>query len=504
MILLRSVAPVLALCGILVLFLLLATATARTAPVYSAEAWFSDPAYHLIRDGCLCTSIIESKGFWLAGVDRHTYWILPLHALVQSVWYRLFGFSLWTLRALSALAGVVLLGAWFVIVRRLSDSSAAVLAVLMIAVDWRVLQASAVGRMDMLCAALGASAIASYLTLRERQRTAAVLAGNALVAAACCTHPCGVLWIPALAATMWNGEEPQGRARLFAIAAIPYLIVAGIFGAYVWQAPQDFLRQIQGNTSGFAGELGGTRFHALAAPFSGLVQEWRGRYEPVFDGPWRLQYLVVLLYVAGVTLLQRARGLWMMAVVPTVLLWLLDGTRQPFYLIHIVPAAAACSAVWLCDQFGHSHRRLLAAGITGLLGIQLATVAARVRDNAYAQEYQPAVAFLRSHSKPGDLVMGAASLAFGLGFDSGLVDDVRLGYFSGRRPRFFATNNFDRRWVERRRFDDPQLYKYIGDTLAKYQKAFENNAYTIWVRREGDSTAGEAGADSLTNGLANK
>ena len=502
---LRNPALALALCGILGLFLLLATVTARTAHVYSTEAWFADPAWHLLRDGCLCTTIIESKGFWLAGADRHTYWILPLHALVQSVWYRLFGFSLWSLRALSEAAGALLLAAMFVIVRRLADSRSAVLAVLLLAVDWRVLHTSSVGRMDMLCAALGASAMAVYLTLRERQPAGAVLAGNTFLAAACCTHPGGVLWIPALAAMMWRGKAPRERARLFAIAACPYLIAAGLYGAYVWQAPQDFLRQIAGNTSGFAGELGGTRFHSLTAPLSGLVEEWRGRYRPVFGGAWQLQYLVALLYLAGVSLSERARGLWMMAVFPAVLLWLLDGTRQPFYLIHVVPGAAACTAVWLCDQFGRSYRGLLAVGITGLLGIQLATAAVQARENAYAHEYQPALAFLQSHSQHGDLMMGDASLAFGLGFDSGLVDDLRLGYYSGKRPKFVAMNDFDGRWVERRRFDDPQLYSYIRDTLTtKYQQVFENSAYTIWVWREAGSAAGVSGDGSFTKGLANK
>jgi hypothetical protein len=502
---LRNPALALVLCGILGLFVLVATVTARTAHVYSTEAWFADPAYHLVRDGCLCTTIIESRGFWLAGAERHTYWILPLHALVQSVWYRLFGFSLWSLRALSEAAGALLLAAMFVIVRRLADSRSAVLAVLLLAVDWRVLQTSAVGRMDILCAALGASAIAAYVMMRDRQPVAAVLTGNTLLAAACCTHPCGVLWIPALAVMMWRGKMPRERVRQFAIAAVPYLIAAGLYGAYVWQAPQDFLSQIAGNTSGFAGELGGTRFHSLTAPLSGLVEEWRGRYRPVFGGAWRLQYLVAFLYLAAVSFSERARGLWMMAVFPAVLLWLLDGTRQPFYLIHVVPGAAACTAVWLCDQVRRSYRGVLTVGITGLLGIQLATVAAQVHENAFAHEYRPALAFLKSHSKPGDLVMGDAGLAFGLGFDSGLVDDLRLGYYSGRKPQFIAMNDFDRRWVERRRLDDPQLYHYVRDTLTtKYREVFENSAYTIWVWREAGSATGASKGGSFTKGLANK
>ena len=496
----------LALCGILVVFLLLSLATARTAAVLSTEAWFADPAYNLLHHGCLCTTIIESKGFWLAGVDRHTYWILPLHALLQTVWYRVFGFSLWSLRGMSMAAGVLLLVAWFLIIRRLAGARTALLALLLIAVDWRVVQASARGRMDMLCAALGAAALAVYLTLRERHLMGAILAGNTLLAASCLTHPCGILWIPCMAAMLWQEEPARARWRLFTIAAVPCVIAAGLYGMYISEAPQDFVRQIQGNTSGFAGELGGGRFRGLASPLSGLVNEWRARYVPAFEGPWRLQYLILFLYAAGVTLLPRARRLWILTASPALLLWLLDGTRLPFYLVHVVPAAAACTAVWLGDRFEHAPRRFWAAGIAGLVGLQLVATGAGVRQNAYAHEHQPVVEFLRSHARPGDIVMGPAGLAFGVGFDGGLVDDVRLGYFSGKQPRFFATNSFDRRWIEQRRFDDPPLYRHITHSLAtNYREVFRNSGCIIHARRDsGSGTAAGSGDGNLTKGVASK
>jgi hypothetical protein len=48
--------------------------------------------------------------------------------------------------------------------------------------------------------------------------------------------------------------------------------------------------------------------------------------------------------------------------------------------------------------------------------------------------YMPVVDYLQQHVPPGTLVMGSAELGFHLGFTPALIDDVRLGYFSSRRP----------------------------------------------------------------------
>ncbi|MBI2680595.1 MAG: glycosyltransferase family 39 protein [Candidatus Solibacter usitatus] len=496
------------------MFLLLATATARTAGVHATEAWFADPAYHLVHHGCLCTTLIESSGFWLAGADRHTYWILPLHALVQSVWYRLFGFSLWTLRSLSIVSGALALGAWFAIVRKLSGTRTALLAALLIAIDYRFIQASVSGRMDMLCAAMGAAAVALYVTLRERNLTGAVLGAHALMAAACFTHPCGVLLFAGLVAMMWSLDRAHLSPGLFALAVVPYLIAAALYGIYVLQAPHDFVRQFQGNITGIAGELGGgTRFHSLLAPLAGLLEEWQARYLPAFGGPFSLQLFILFLYAAGTTSSvldpdfrtgQPARCLWMLAAIPVILLWLLDGTRQYKYLVHVVPAAAAFTALWLANRF-NQHRRVRAIVLSGVAAVQLAAIGAEVRRNVFAQDYQPAVAFLKSRSSTGSLVMGDASVAFGLGFDTAFVDDFRLGYFSRKQPQFFVTTGFYQRWIERRQFDDPALYRHIQDTLARnYQSVFQNAGYTIYARRETGSGTAPSGEGSLTNGVANK
>ena len=211
------------------------------------------------------------------------------------------------------------------------------------------------------------------------------------------------------------------------------------------------------------------------------------------------------------------RSLWIWAATAAVLLWLLDGSRHSEYLVHVVPAAAACTASWL----GHRVSRPGAAGAVGLVmlaSIQLVTTQMAVQHNSFERDYKPAIAFLKTHATPGALVMGDAGLAFGLGFDSAFVDDFRLGYFSGKRPQFFVMTPFSRAWFERRRTDDPKLYNYIRDTLSSdYRNVFQNAVYTIYARREtgpGTATSGAgretgsgtatSGTGSLTNGVASK
>src|ERR1035438_8282349 len=89
----------------LIVYLLLAGRTAISGYIWDNEAWFASPAFTLLHKGYLGTTILASKGTWMEGVDRHTYWIPPLYPLLQALWYRLFGFGLLPLRWLSIMAG---------------------------------------------------------------------------------------------------------------------------------------------------------------------------------------------------------------------------------------------------------------------------------------------------------------------------------------------------------------------------------------------------------------
>jgi hypothetical protein len=53
--------------------------------------------------------------------------------------------------------------------------------------------------------------------------------------------------------------------------------------------------------------------------------------------------------------------------------------------------------------------------------------------------YSDVVRYLREHGTRGQNIIGSAELAFGLGFDSLLIDDNTLGYWSGMRPDWIVT-----------------------------------------------------------------
>src|SRR5450432_1101793 len=58
------------------------------------EAWFSNPAVDLMVRHKMGTPVLGSNLTWLAGIDQHTYWTMPLYSLAQVPWYAVFGFSL--------------------------------------------------------------------------------------------------------------------------------------------------------------------------------------------------------------------------------------------------------------------------------------------------------------------------------------------------------------------------------------------------------------------------
>jgi 4-amino-4-deoxy-L-arabinose transferase-like glycosyltransferase len=94
---------------ILAVYAGLAVATSLRVYIWENEAWFASPAVTLDQKGYLGTTILESKGTWMDGIERRTYWVPPVHLLVQAAWYQLFGFSLFSLRSISILAGAAAL-----------------------------------------------------------------------------------------------------------------------------------------------------------------------------------------------------------------------------------------------------------------------------------------------------------------------------------------------------------------------------------------------------------
>ena len=480
--------------AIVTCYLLLALASALYKRPGCDEAWFASPGLNLATQGYMGTSVLEPStkfpgGRDLAGIDRYTYWIMPLHAVFQAGWYRVVGFGLFQMRALSIFWGLIALACWYLIAEKLSGERAvALLTVTLIAFDYAFVRSAAHGRMDMMSAALGCAGFAAYLHFRERSLSLAVIVSQSLIAASIFTHPNGVLPFLAVACACLVLDRRRLRLRHFGYGALPYLVGAAAWGMYIAQAPQIFLTQFGGNTVG--------RFTPLFSPLASLKSEIVDRYMGGGAGRDRwvkallaLPYLAGLLGVLAIRELRRHPGyrlaLWW-ALICVIYFWLLEGTRLYLYVVHVAPVCLflLSAVVW----WMYTQRRVASVVLIGAFGAWLALEAGSAvylvyRDDMHGS-YLPAVDFLREHAGKQDLVMGSAELGFQRGFDSNLVDDIRLGFRTGKRPAYIVVEKRYSEWIDWAKTRDPPNYSYIETLLTKESRlAYDQSGYRIYERR---------------------
>jgi 4-amino-4-deoxy-L-arabinose transferase-like glycosyltransferase len=437
------------------------------------------------------------------GIEKHTYWMPPVHLLVQAAWYKVFGFGLFTLRSISVLAGAIALLAWYSAISTLTANRAiALLATAILAADPHFLLYAALGRPDMLCGALGSVGLALYLHYRDRSLTKALLFGHGFAAASCLTHPCGVLYASSLVLLTLYFDRRRIGWTAVASAATPYLIAASAWGVYILQAPTQFVHQFFGNISGIATEFtSASRGSLLASPLRALRAEYGLRYAGNFgryatDFADRLPLITLAIYtlaVACCVFTKRirnntgCRALLLIGTFQYVFMALFDGLKGSAYLVHALPLCAAFLAfsIWFYTGTQATSRRtvwIVAPLFAIFTGIQFESI---LRDMIHSPErwdYQSAVDFIRREKIPPQIIAGA-EFAFEFGFESGMVDDPRLGYYSGKRPEYIAANPIYRGWINRSATLYPDIHAYQVQLLShEYRIIFQNANYTIYRR----------------------
>src|SRR5215208_8209767 len=222
--------------GILAIYLALTLSTALTEIPGTDEGFFANPAFNLLTKGTFSTTVLETFATPFKGMDRHTYWIMPLQPLTLSIWYRVFGFGVFSTRTLSILWGLVALASWFIIVRSLfKRTSVSLLVTALLSCDYIFIVCASSGRMDMMSAALGFAGFATYLLLRERSLPWAVLLSQSLIVMSGLTHPMGLLPFFGLIILSLYFDRKRLSFKHFAIALVPYLIGGVAWGAYIIQ-----------------------------------------------------------------------------------------------------------------------------------------------------------------------------------------------------------------------------------------------------------------------------
>jgi hypothetical protein len=487
----------LAVALILAVYVALGLASALTRSPWQDEAWFASPAWNLSHHGFLGTTVLDpASNTWksvdLTGIDRHTYWVMPLSLLLNSAAFAIFGFHSLAMRLPSLLFGLLFLLAWRAILRRLDAPPGVIAAaLLLIAVDFHFQMQAADGRMDAMTASLGYCGIAVYLMWRERRFAAAVLASQALTAAACFTHPNGALTALLLALTTVYLDRKRVGAATVALAAIPYLVLGAAWGIYIAQDPAAFRAQFLGNVAG--------RGPTITQPLAALKSEIVNRYMNNFGlASWsslggRVNVIPLVILLGGTMLcfavreIRRRPGyrlllIWT-AITICYLTWF-EGLKTPFYLIYLTPLYSVLCAVaagWLWERIPNSRVPVAAALIVLVLlqGIRTLAVAAR---NPRQRAFAPAVRYLQDHYTPTTFIMGDGSLLFGLGPDWHVLDDFRLGYNTGKRPDVIV---IDEAWDDRigmLREQHPDILEYTRRVLSGYREVYNQNAYRILER----------------------
>ena len=463
------------------------------------EAWFASPAYNLAYRGFMGTTVLDPvsstwKSVQLRGIDRHTYWVMPLNLLFNAAGFRVFGFGIFPMRLLSLLWGLLALWAWGAIMWKLTGQELLVLGGLgLIVVDYHFLMQASDGRMDVMAVALGWSGVAAYLTLRERSFPLAVAASQSLAAMSFFTHPNGAMLVLILLCTTWYFDGKRIRIGRVVAAAIPYLLMAGGWALYIARSPADFAAQFLGNAGG--------RGPTLTTPLAALQLEIVNRYFIPFGlAAWsslagRLNVIPLAIFLAGVAVCVMAREIRQHPGYRLLLIWTaivvfflteLEGLKTPFYLIYITPLYCLLLAVavgW-CWRRRPRWRVVLTASMFLFVALQAARTPISDSRNPRRSTYDPAVAYLRAHCDRNTFIMGGAGLIFGLGPDWRILDDVQLGFNSGKRAEIVVV---DPHWadnIEMMETLHPPIYIFVRHLLdTGYQEVYNQGGYRILVRQ---------------------
>ncbi len=140
---------------------------------------------------------------------------------------------------------------------------------------------------------------------------------------------------------------------------------------------------------------------------------------------------------------------------------------------------------WTADSNRRASLRLaLAAAVAIVIGVGVGGAAMRVRLNTYGNMYAPAVSFVKQHAGPSDLIMASCDFGFAYGFRPNLLDDIRIGYFSGRIPQFIVVDEIYQANFDAWRAGSPDLYRFIERRLSEYDVVYNHNSYRIYRRKD--------------------
>ena len=163
---------------------------------------------------------------------------------------------------------------------------------------------------------------------------------------------------------------------------------------------------------------------------------------------------------------------------------LFEGLKTYLYLIYIVPLLTALVAVALRQAASIPHplvRVACALAVAVLLAVPLARTGRRIAADDYHRSYLPVANFLQKQRF--NSVIASAELGFRLGFDGRVVDDILLGYRSGKLPDYIVVDDVRYRDnLLELRVEEPQAYEHAMALLQKEYRTVFDRVVTGFMR----------------------
>lgn len=483
---------------IVVVFLVFAIGSSLTNRPQVDDAMFANASYNLAENGFFGTTTFDKDATSLLRIDQKTYWVMPLFLLNVSLFFKILGFSFFTMRLVSVFWGLVLIGSFYFVGLKLSSKKAiGILCMAFVAFDYLVIDTASGGRMDLMSASLSFLALAIYLVLREKNLIWAIFFSQLSVTLSGLTHPNGIIaFFAMIFVTLFLDFRKLGWKHLLA-GIVPYLVGGLSYGAYVLQDFEAFRAQFIENAT-MSGRMGGT-----SSPLTSFIREFTEKYPHAFglggnsgghSGPIYLKSLILIGYVIGffslilIKPLRQNRNYLILIVwiaIQFIVMAFLDGQKQTYYLIHVIPLYCACLAIFINWLWENSvlPKWVIVLGCCGFFALQLGGMALRIKQNTNGKYYQPVIAYLKENTQDNETIMGGPELGFGLRFSDKLIGDPTFGMRTGKRAKYIVYDSaVELSWREAEKFN-PQFYEYLPKLLQEYDIVYENPSYKIYVRR---------------------
>jgi 4-amino-4-deoxy-L-arabinose transferase-like glycosyltransferase len=460
------------------------------------EAFYSNSAYNLAFHGSYDTTAFELRGFIQHPENPHMYMQPPLYGLVTAGWFKVFGFGAVILRLQAVFWGMLTLLSLWLLLRSGGIPPPIRLAVTaFVSTDYFFLLSASDGRMDMMCTALGTTAIAAYMVLREKSLPWALIASHTLIVASGLTHPTGIIYFCGLVFLTLYYDRARLRMNLLPLVVLPYLVGAGAWGVDIMKDPESFRAQFGGNITKTSAATGASSDGSVYL-VSTLKQEALRRYGSAFGfGPGvsginRVKTVILLSYVVGLLgifltpSLRRDKFLFALACLTLIYIFVLGLTpsKNYYYLVNTTIPMATCLGLLLyrhplAQRLGTRVCTLL---LVGLACIQVGGLAYKIRQDPYHKSYLPMIEFVRENATPqAGSVMGVIGLWFHL-YDRPFIQDTALGYYSGRKADLVVVDPIFRSFLDESETTCPECFQHISKVLQGSKVVLEDGYYTVY------------------------